>query len=318
MNNNQYIYNLNYNEPDHNLCALEFRALFDNEFEDKVFFTHKKVAVSISPFLRNRIQIIYKKKTFGEILDSIIEDEFKASEFMVKYIPMYKRDPNISQGKNLSKEIGLRVYGYPSFKTPKTKLGITFYQGYWYFGYLEENNNQWHEHKQKPYSFSSALGINMAKVLINVASEGDNSKTLIDVCCGVGTVLLEGAFANYDICGYEINPKIASLARLNLEHFKYNVQVTTGDMQNIKEDYDVAILDLPYNNFSHYDEEKQWEIIRHAKNIGDKIVIVTSTDIKGKLYEEQLKIIDYCKAEKTMKGNFSRYIWVCEKQITKN
>lgn len=312
MKNDQYIYNVNYNVQDHNLCAFEFRALFDDEFKDKVFFTDKEVDPSISPFLKNRIKIIYKKKTFNEILEAIIADDFRANDFMVKYVAMYNRDSNINQGKKLSKEVGLRIYGYPSFKSPKIMLGITSYQGYWYFGYLTQNNYEWRNHKQKPYSFSSALGIDMAKVLINAAGRGDTSKRLIDTCCGMGTVLLEGIFAGYNICGWEINSKVAEFARLNLAHYQYNAKIVTGDMKDINEPYDVVIVDLPYNNFSHFDEEKQRDIIRHAKHIANRMVIVTSADIREKLYAEQLKIIDYCRAEKTIKGDFARYIWICE------
>ncbi|MHC1723577.1 MAG: TRM11 family methyltransferase [Aminipila sp.] len=315
MKNDQYMYNVNYNVQDHNLCAFEFKALFHDEFEDKVFFTNKEVDPSISPFLKNRIKIIYKKKSFNEILEVIMADDFRANDFMVKYVAMYNRDPNIDQGKRLSKEVGTRIYGYPSFKSPQIMLGITFYQGYWYFGYLKQNNYEWRAHKQKPYSFSSALGIDMAKVLINVASKGDNSKHLIDACCGVGTVVLEGIFAGYDIRGWEINPKIAELARLNLAHYQYNAEIVTGDMKNIKEQYDAVIVDLPYNNFSHFDEEKQWDIVRHAKQIANRIIIVTSKDIREKLCADQLKIIDYCRAEKTIKGDFARYIWICENAL---
>ncbi|MBN7772312.1 TRM11 family SAM-dependent methyltransferase [Clostridium aminobutyricum] len=308
----QFMYNVNYNIQDHNMCAFEMKALFDIELDDKVFFTNKEVDPSISPFLKNRIKIIYKKKTFHEILDLITADDFRANDFMVKYVGMYNRDPNINQGKKLSKEIGLRIYGYPSFQSPKIMLGITSYQGYWYFGYLKQNNYEWRAHKQKPYSFSSALGVNMAKVLINVASRGEPSKRLIDACCGVGTVLLEGVFAGYDICGWEINPRIARLARLNLDHYQYKAKIVTGDMKEIKEQVDAVIVDLPYNNFSRFDEEQQLDIIRHAKQIADRMIIVTSTDIREQLCTEQLKIIDYCRAEKTVKGDFARYIWICE------
>ena len=152
----------------------------------------------------------------------------------------------------------------------------------------------------------------MAKVLINVASRGDTSKRIIDTCCGVGTVILEGIFAGYNICGWEINPKVAEFARLNLAHFQYNAIIVTGDMKDIKEHYDVVIIDLPYNNFSHFDEQEQLNIIRHAKQIANRMIIVTSTDIREKLYAEQLKIIDYCRVEKTIKRDFARYIWICE------
>ncbi|MFV0516368.1 MAG: TRM11 family SAM-dependent methyltransferase [Aminipila sp.] len=313
MRSNQYIYNVNYNEQDYNLCNFEIGILFGQEIEDKVLFTDKEVDPSVSPFLKNRIKIIYKEEAFNNILDLIVRDQFKADDFMVKYVPMYNRDPNIGQGKKLSKEVGLRVCGFPCFKSPKNMLGITYYQGYWYFGCLMQNNYEWRAHKQKPYSFSSSLGVDMAKVLINAAGRGDKSKRLLDACCGVGTVILEGVFAGYHICGWEINPKIAELARLNLQHYNYQAEIVTGDMKAIDNHYDAVIVDLPYNNFSHYDEEEQWDIIRHSKDIAHRLVLVTSADIKERLHEEELKLIDCCRAEKTIKGNFTRYIWICEK-----
>jgi len=313
MESNEYIYNVNYNIQDHNLCAFEVKALFNHELEDKVFFTDKEVDPSISPFIKNRIRVIYKKKTLDEILDTILEDDFRANDFMVKYVGMYNRDPNIDRGKKLSKEIGLRIYGYPSFESAKVLIAITEYQGHWYFGYLKENNYEWREHKQKPYSFSSALGVNMAKVLINVATKGDTSKSIIDTCCGVGTVVLAGKFAGHNICGWEINPKISKLARMNLEHYEYNAEIITGDMRDIEKRYDVVVVDLPYNNFSLFDEKAQFDIIRHAKNISNRMVIVSSVDMREKLNEEGLEIIDFCKAGKTIKRDFARYIWICEK-----
>lgn len=308
----QFMYNVNYNVQDQHLCAFEMKALFDMELDDKVFFTNKEVDPSVSPFLKNRIKIIYKTNSFDEILDTIITNDFRANDFMVKYVAMYNRDPYINQGKKLSKEIGLRVYGSPSFESPKIMLSITYYQEHWYLGYLNENNYEWRAHKQKPYSFSSAIGINMAKVLINAASNGDTTKRLMDPCCGVGTVILEGVFAGYDISGWEINPRVARLARLNLAHYDYNAKIIKGDMKEIREHYDAVIIDLPYNNFSRFDEEKQWEIIRHAKQIGTRMVLVTSKNIREQLMAEKIKIIDYCRAEKTVKGDFARYIWICE------
>ena len=39
--------------------------------------------------------------------------------------------------------------------------------------------------------FSNSLDIRLARTLINIAGENDQTKTMIDPCCGMGTVVLE-------------------------------------------------------------------------------------------------------------------------------
>lgn len=48
-----------------------------------------------------------------------------------------------------------------------------------------------------PIPFSNSLDIRLARTLINIAGENDISKTIIDPCCGMGTVVLEGLALGY-------------------------------------------------------------------------------------------------------------------------
>jgi len=314
MKNHRYIYNVNYNELENDLCSFELKALFGSQIEEKVFFSYKEIDPSSSPFIKNRIKIIYETETLEDILQLMENNELRASGFLVKYVELESGDTNFKNRKNISKEVGLRIYGFPSFKTPKIKYGISCYKQRWYLGELVENNLLWRALKNKPYSYSSALDGNIAKVLINLAGQGDTTKKLIDPCCGVGTVILEGLFSGYDIKGCEINSKIAESARLNVMHYEYETEITNGDIKDIQEDYDVAIVDLPYGNFSEFDLEKQLEIIRQATRISKKLILVSSKDIADKLLDEKLNIIDYCKVYKTVKRDFARYIWICKKK----
>ncbi|GAA0178593.1 methyltransferase [Clostridium sediminicola] len=312
MNHNQYIYNVKYQVYEEDLCALEIRSLFNYNLDGKVFFSSKHIDPSISPFLKNRLEIIYKTSSLSEVIELIKKDKIKAHDFLVKYVELVSGDSYVKKRKEICKDVGFRIQGFPSFSAPKNTFGITFYQGSWYFGILVTNNPKWKEHNAKPYSYSSSLGINIAKVLLNIAGNGDFSKRLIDPCCGVGTVLLEGFFAGYDIRGWEIKSKVAENARGNLQYFNYPPKVTTGDIQDIEESFDVSIIDLPYGNFSHTTVANQVKIIRNAKRISKKLVLVSSKDITNEILEEKLKITDYCKVSKNENGSFVRYIWVCK------
>jgi len=315
MKNFRYIYNVNYKEQENELCVFEEKALFGVQIKEKVFFSNKEIDPSISPFIKNRIRIIYEMESLEDILELITKNDLGANGFLVKYVELERGDPHFKNGKNISKEVGLRIYGYPSFNSPKIKYGISCYKERWYLGELVENNYLWKAHKHKPHSYSSALDANIAKVLINLAAQGDTTKRLIDPCCGVGTVILEGLFSGYDIKGCEINSKVAEASRLNVIHYEYETEITNGDIKDIKEDYDVAIVDLPYGNFSEFNLEKQLEIIRQAMRISKKLILVSSKNIADKLLDEKLDIIDYCKVYKTEKREFVRYIWICEKNL---
>lgn len=311
MQHSKYIYNVNYQVHEDDLCELEMKSLFNVELKNKVFLSDIEMNPSISPFIRNRLKIIYKTSSFAEIISLIETDGIKSEDFMVKYFELSTGDENFKKRREICKEIGLRINGFPCYTRPKTTFGISNYEGGWYFGVLVSNDSKWREHNNKPYSYSSSLGMNMAKALMNIAGNGNFSKRIIDPCCGVGTVLLEGLFAGYDISGWEIMSKVAENARRNLSHFNYPTKVTTGDIKDIDENYDVSVIDLPYGICSRTNVDTQSMIIKNAKRISKKIVLVSSSDISDIIIEEELNVIEHCKISKSKNHNFIRHIWVC-------
>ena len=306
-----YLYRTNYQSYEQDLCALDMRGLFNVDFKEKVFLSRRLVDPSLSPFIKHRLEIIHRTDSFDYLLHLIETQAIEAQGFNVVYVPLYKNDPYRIKGKSYSKEIGLRIIGWPSFKTPKLVYGVSFYQGQWVFGLLKSNEVVWDKHLNKPFSYSSSLGIHMAKVLLNVVAQGDRTKKIIDPCCGVGTVLLEGANVGYKIEGREIKDKVAKNAEANIAYYGYDVKVTTGDIKDINETYDGVIIDLPYGNFSHTTDEDIDAILYHAKRIGKRCVIVASVNIKERLLDQGLQIIDRCKVGKSQKGDFARYVFLC-------
>ena len=314
---NPYMYRINYQPYEKDLCALDMRGLFGVDFSMNVFLTKRLVDPSLSPYLKHRLEIIHRTDDFNYLLHLMETKVIHAQGFNVVYAPFYKNDPYISKGKYYSKEVGLRIVGNPSFINPTIVYGITFYQGQWCFGVLQTNDVLWNKHLNKPFSYSSSLGIHIAKVLLNVVSQGDRSKKLIDPCCGVGTVLLEAANIGYDIVGREIKSKVSQNARENLAHYGYTTQVTTGDIKDISESYDGVIIDLPYGNFSHTTSEDIDMIILNAKRIGERCIIVASGDIRERLMGHGLQIIDYCQVGKSKNSQFVRYVFLCQSNVSK-
>lgn len=308
-----FLYNVSYIEHEEELCNLEIRSLFRKEPVQRVFISDRRVNPAISPFIRNRLEITYRAETFQELLSIIEKEEISLDGFKVRYLSLSKEDSFYEKRKQLCTEVGLRIEGLPLYKNAKVTLGLCYHSGYWYLGYLLKNSNEWRKHNKKPHAYSSSIAINIAKVLVNVAGEGDFTTKIIDPCCGVGTVLLEGNYAGYDICGCEIKEKVCEKAIKNLQHFSYDAKVRCGDIRDIEDYYDSAIVDMPYNIFSKTSEENEISIIKNAKRIAKKIILVTSKDMRELIEGLDLKVLDGCKIGKGTSGrDFYRYIWVCE------
>lgn len=312
MQINKYIYNVNYQGTDRGLSELEIESLFDMKLIGKVLITDKKMNPDISPFIKNRLDVMYEKNTFEEIIEIIDKDRIDADKFKVSYLKLMKVDEYHKDRRSYCKEIGLRVTGYPQYVKPVVEFAITFFSGKWYLGVLNENTCDWKKHNDRPYSYSSSLNINIAKALVNIAAKGNKEISIIDPCCGVGTVMFEAFYSGYNICGREINEKVSENARINLKYFDYPPNVDTGDIRDIDRHYDVSIVDLPYGISVEASREYQMMIIRNAKRIADKLVLVTSEDMEDEFSSEDFILTKSCKVTKNKNRDFARYIWIIE------
>lgn len=303
---------MNYQEFDEPLWALDSRILFKDSFDSKIFESDKSIAPSMSAFIKNRLMIRYREASFEALIQLLKENEDLNNSLRIKYIKLKSGDPHAQNRKSLYKRI-VEVLRQPAeMETASLVYGLTYYEGQWLFGPLESNDGKWRNHSNRPHSYSNSLKGHLAKVLINAAGQGDLSKKLIDPLCGAGTVLLEGAYLGYFIEGADINEKMTKSALDNLSHFGYEVHVKTRAIEEIEKHYDGAIIDLPYGLYSQTTTEKQKGIIRQAKRIADRVVIVSSEDIELMIDSVGLEIIDRCKVLKTKNKSFARYVWVCE------
>jgi tRNA G10 N-methylase Trm11 len=155
--------------------------------------------------------------------------------------------------------------------------------------------------------------VNIAKALVNIAAKADNENKLLDACCGAGTIMLEACFAGYDIEGCDINYKIVKQARENISHFNYTANIYRSDIKDISKRYEAAIIDLPYNLYSYATDNHILHIIESTAEITNRLVIVSTSDITNLISNTGLRISDYCSVSKIGKANFTRKIWVCEK-----
>jgi tRNA G10 N-methylase Trm11 len=308
-NNKEYIYFIKYPVFEEELCKLEMKSIFDKIPSEKYLFSNSYINISRSPFIKEMISIIYKEDSLEQILNNIIEDKLAYDDFKVCYIKLENGDIEYKERLNSLNKIGFVITGEPEMHNPKITLGITKVYGKWIFGKYEKNDYKWHIHDKKPYSYSNSLSLRVARALVNISVKNNLECKMIDPCCGVGTVVIEALSMGINTVGYELNKSIAENAQRNLEFFGYENVITHGDMNSIKEEYDVSIIDLPYGVFTPTTIEEQTSIIKSARRISRKLVIVTFENMDKVIIAAGFNIVD---RSYVCKGKFKRYITICE------
>ena len=157
--------------------------------------------------------------------------------------------------------------------------------------------------------YSTALSTRDARAVANIAVPHPEGVRAIDPCCGIGTVLVEALSMGINIEGRDINPLVVGGSRENIAHFGLVGNVILGPISEVVDDYDVAIIDMPYNLFTHITAEDQLDIIKQARRFTKKLVVVTIETIDHMIKEAGFVITDRCEAKK---GTFSRQVLVCE------
>ena len=307
--NGSFLYFINYQDNERELCKMEMRCLFNREINEKYFFSDIDINASKSPFIKSKIKIIYSDESLDRMVSKIKEDNLSYDDFKVSYVKSEQGDVQYEDRLEATRKIGFVVNGYPDMHKPRNPLAVTKINGLWIFGEYERNDFKWQKHNDKPYSYSNALGLRMARALVNIAMKDNEEGTLIDPCCGVGTVVIEALDLGIKVKGCEISKQMAYNARENVELLGYlRDTIVCYDMHKIKDKYDSAIIDIPYGLFSPVTLEEQKAIIHTARNICEKMVIVTFEDMEKFIVEAGFSVIDKCVVPK---GNFKRHILVC-------
>nr|WP_052129874.1 RNA methyltransferase [Ureibacillus sinduriensis] len=308
-----YIYTYIHHKNEHDLCRMEMRSFFGFDTQLNYLMSPINVDPSRSPFIEDRLEVLYKAETFPELKEMVKAMKINASTFKVYCFNRMdlgetKKIPHADR-RHVERELGLIIDGEPDLDNPDVVFGLVALNNRWYFGVYTKSISIWREHVHKPNSYSTALNTRVARAIANIAVPNVDGIRAIDPCCGIGTVVVEALSMGIDIEARDINPLVCVGARENIAYFDLEGTVTQGPISEVDEHYDVCIIDLPYNLFTHITREEQFDIIKQARRIADKCVIVTIETIDDLLEEIGFKIADRCITKKHL---FVRQILLCE------
>lgn len=304
-----YFYIINSTAAEEDLCKLEMKCLFNMIPKSKYFFTNHYILPSRSVFIKQCISIIYTCDSLNDLVKKIQDKKIAYEDFKVRYINLEENSKAYEERRKIEYVIGFNIIGEADVHNPKVILGIVNIDDKWIFGVLEDNKNTWNKHNHKLYSYSNALNVRVARTLVNIATGNDDNLRIVDPCCGIGTVVIEALSMGFNIKGYEINPFIADNAKRNLEFFGYEDVIINGNMHEVEEKFDVAIVDLPYGVFTPVTLKEQLDIIKSTRNLAHKAVLITFENMEHYFKEANFNVIESCIIAK---GTFKRYITICK------
>ncbi|QHW35064.1 RNA methyltransferase [Paenibacillus rhizovicinus] len=291
---------------------MEMRALFGVEARNGYVIIDKNVDPSRSPFLRGRLDVILTAEDPAGIAEQVANAvQLDGQTFKVTFV---SGGLAFDEQRAAEKEIGWRIHGQADMRYPDRLFGVAHVQGRYWFGEYVKSEPMWLKHNDKPQPYSTALGTRVARAVANIAVPDIRAGVrAIDPCCGIGTVLIEARSMGIDMIGYDLNPLALKGARINLAHFGMPDVVKRADMTLLEpgEDgpFDAAVLDLPYNLCSVLPDEERLAMLRSARRLADKVVIVTTEPIDEAISQAGLRITDRCTVRK---GKFQRQVIACE------
>ena len=303
-----YFYVVNYSKEEKALCLLEMKSLFDQEPSKKYLYSPRNIDPSRSPFFKLRISVLCSASSFEELVPLVREKQITCGNFKFARFKVEDGELDYATWLHSVSELGKVIHAQVDMHNPSIQYGITIVDGLWLFGIYEKNENPWVQHNSKPYTNSNSLETRTARAIVNIAIGGQVRATLVDPCCGIGTVVLEALSLSVAVTGYEISWIIANQAKQNVAYFGYDPCIVHETMHRIAEQYDVAILDLPYGLFSHVTHTQQKAIIASARRITKKLVIITSVDMDEDITDAGFTIVERCTVTKRA---FTRYVRVC-------
>lgn len=309
---NKYLYNINADIKKQALCELEIASLFNINTNQNHFISEIKLPPNTSQFIKSRIDIIYTGTTLSDITELIIKNDFKAENFKIEYNRIKNDNTTHSERLKAQIEIANVINGLGVIKNPDITYAICHIDGIYYFGLYTKNDFSWHKHNVKPYFYCNAMDVDLSRSIVNIAAKNDKMRKIIDPCCGIGTVVMEGISLGYNIKGSEICRAISYNAVRNLEHFNYPAVIKRADIHEITDHYDTAIIDIPYGLMSETDRKQQLDIIISAKRIADELILISSVDICELLNEANFEIVNQVSVAKKNINSFSRIIYICK------
>ena len=239
-----------------------------------------RVDVSRGAYLKSCSEVLFETTSLAELRADLRSAGLHADEFRVSIV---KKPRSLKiNSMELARDIGSIISGNANLSSPQvTFLVVLTAEKIWFGRCLSESDNMWLAHNQRPYVTSSSLPARLARVLVNlVARPGDS---LLDPCCGTGTIVMSAAYSGIRAVGYDTNLRMIGATTKNLQHFGLTADVTLGDARQVNGQFDAIATDLPYGINLIKDNSQDAEILANLRTCASKAAFIDLRDLSNPL-----------------------------------
>jgi predicted RNA methylase len=302
---------------------MELRALFPEEWEAAgfgrladddtaeipvAFVSQRDVPVDRSPYLRQRIRVWKRAASLQALSAWLLEQNADFDGFKFVYLKHPGTDLQYPEWISIARHLGEAIQGTPDMKNPRCELAFLPYRGDWFLGQYQRSRIEWRTHSLKPMNNSHSLKTAIARSMVNLAVGPELTRSFVDPCCGVGTVVIAALSLGLDVRGFDINPQVACQAVDNLKAMGWPPVVSVGDIHHLEGQWDAAVLDLPYGLFTPVKPGQVAALIRRARRIARRVVFLAFEDLRAVIKEADFRIIDQCLVTR---GRLVRHVYLC-------
>jgi len=277
-----FVYLVAFTPEEAELAALELKALTGAELDGRLAFSPMACDLAPAAYARLGVEVLAVGQTIEQVTRRVRDLGLAADDFAVKVERVPPR-PSLDSPR-LAAELADAVEGRPDLRHPRVTFVLLAQEGRYIFGReVTRARRDWHDAGGQPANFSNALPPRYARALVNlVAVAGD---TLVDPCCGAGTVLIEAARVGVRVQGLDMRASRVEMSLANLAFFGLKAPVKQADARELNGQFDAAVVDLPYGHTSQADDQLYLDIVGRVATCARRLAVVTGED-KAYLWRE--------------------------------
>jgi len=292
----------------HGLIAAECRSLTGGAPDgDGIADCNSIDLVDRGAFVQKGLDVIASSDSFDDLVASVEGVEFDADRFRIDV-----HDPSDRIGRS-TQSVATAIadvipYG-PDLTDPRHRLLVVAGANRVLLGeVVAETNASYRRHDAKPWTTSSSLDARFARALVNLVP---GARSILDPCCGAGSIVLEAASLGLDALGVDWKPAMVGMTAENLAHFGYSATVVRADSREHEQRADAIVTDLPYGHAIDADEAQIRAILERCSELAPVAVYVAPADFSMWLRAAGYDAIEVCTVRK--RAGFTRWIHVARR-----
>jgi tRNA G10 N-methylase Trm11 len=260
-------------------------------------------------YVHTGARLLYQAATLDDLLAQISANPPPSDDFAIEFQRVSAINPVRSRQSIIA--IADVLDACPNLDHPQHRfLLLAQENGLWFGEILTKINHSYHDHDEKPCHTSTSLPARLARALVNLAWP---ARSILDPCCGTGTILVEACAVGMTAFGSDRSPKMVGMSRKNLAHFGFQAEVVRGDARQTARPADAIITDLPYGRYCDADPENIRQILHQCAQLAPLGIFVTEGDLTEWLRESGYAHIETWRVPK--RAEMSRLVHRARKNL---